>query len=243
MADIKAALAKLDVANDNHWTQDGAPRLDTVKMFAGDQSVTREMVAAAAPGFTRTTALQGGQAEQAAPVVPNDAPSEQAAASVAQPDPAQQTAEQDKPDDADVGAKELDNVVAPAVATEDETDEASPLDIALENLNHAKANLEQGLRYQADVNKGVKIAQAEVDRLQAIYDKLAPSDTNTDAVQAYLAQQRALLEQRAEQMRKVQGFENAMGVRLADLIPRRSPLDAALSRKNSRGQGRPGVKK
>lgn len=46
---IQEALSKLDVANDNHWTADGLPRLDTVKMFANDPAITRDALTAAFP--------------------------------------------------------------------------------------------------------------------------------------------------------------------------------------------------
>jgi hypothetical protein len=50
---ILAALAKLDRTNDNHWTQDHKPRIEAVRFLAGDQSVTREDIEAASPGFSR----------------------------------------------------------------------------------------------------------------------------------------------------------------------------------------------
>jgi hypothetical protein len=52
---IVGALRQLDAGNDNHWTEDGLPRLDTVKLMAGDQKITREQCTAAAPGFSRAT--------------------------------------------------------------------------------------------------------------------------------------------------------------------------------------------
>ena len=66
---IVEALLKLDVKNDNHWTADGLPRLDTVKMLASDQALTRDSVTAAAPGFSRITATgyPAPSAEQQAP--------------------------------------------------------------------------------------------------------------------------------------------------------------------------------
>lgn len=65
--DIKAALLKLDVSNDNHWTAEGLPRLDTVKMLVGDQSVTREQATQAIPGFTRIGAVQPVASERVTP--------------------------------------------------------------------------------------------------------------------------------------------------------------------------------
>ena len=57
MPELKDALLKLDVGNDNHWTGDGLPRIETVKMLASNPAVTREMIAEAAPGFSRATAV------------------------------------------------------------------------------------------------------------------------------------------------------------------------------------------
>lgn len=50
MNPIIAALKNLDVANDAHWTADGAPRLSALKI----EGLTREAIAAVAPHFTRT---------------------------------------------------------------------------------------------------------------------------------------------------------------------------------------------
>lgn len=55
---ILDALRKLDVKNDNHWTAQGEPRIDTVKFNVGDGNVdvTRDSINAAAPNFSRSTA-------------------------------------------------------------------------------------------------------------------------------------------------------------------------------------------
>lgn len=46
---LKEALASLDVANDEHWTQDGQPRLDVLGTLTGGR-VTRSDLS---PAFTR----------------------------------------------------------------------------------------------------------------------------------------------------------------------------------------------
>jgi hypothetical protein len=53
---IKEAMTKLDVGNDNHWTQDGQARLDTVKFLSGGETISREDLDKDYPGFNRTTA-------------------------------------------------------------------------------------------------------------------------------------------------------------------------------------------
>lgn len=49
---IKNALLKLDPANDDHWTDDGLPRIDVVTEFAG-KSVKRAEINKAFPNFSR----------------------------------------------------------------------------------------------------------------------------------------------------------------------------------------------
>lgn len=51
--DIVAALLKLDSGNDNHWTDDGAPRVDIVQQLTGDNDVRRKDINEASPGFSR----------------------------------------------------------------------------------------------------------------------------------------------------------------------------------------------
>lgn len=52
VAEILKILAKLDVKNDEHWTENGAPRLDVVQqLYPG---VTRDLLGRAAPRFCRT---------------------------------------------------------------------------------------------------------------------------------------------------------------------------------------------
>lgn len=69
MSAIKEALAKLDPANENHWTSDGLPRIEAVRLLAADQSITRDMITAESPGFKRD-----GVAPVVAPVEPTVAP-------------------------------------------------------------------------------------------------------------------------------------------------------------------------
>ena len=53
---IKAALQKLDPSNENHWTQDGLAKLETVKFLNDGDSVSREDLDKDFAGFNKTTA-------------------------------------------------------------------------------------------------------------------------------------------------------------------------------------------
>ncbi|AVJ51763.1 hypothetical protein Vid5_gp08 [Pantoea phage vB_PagS_Vid5] len=57
---ILDALNKLDSANDNHWTADGKPKVDTVKFLAGG-AVTREDIDAVAPDYNRENRVVTGE--------------------------------------------------------------------------------------------------------------------------------------------------------------------------------------
>lgn len=50
---IPQALSQLDPSNDDHWTGDGAPRVDVVQKLTGLSSLTRAQIVEAAPKFTR----------------------------------------------------------------------------------------------------------------------------------------------------------------------------------------------
>lgn len=85
----------------------------------------------------------------------------------------------------------------------------------------------------------VKLEQVR-DIKQSALDRLQPIQTNGDAIRAYLDQQKNILKLRGEQKQRVSAFEKENGFKLADLIPKRAPIDTAMARKNSRGAGRPG---
>ncbi len=68
MSKILEALGKLDPTNENHWTADGLPRIETVRMLAGNQTITREQITAEAPDFSRSANVVPG-AEQPTPAV------------------------------------------------------------------------------------------------------------------------------------------------------------------------------
>ncbi len=50
---VLTAIESLDSANDEHWTQDGQPRMDAVEQASGVVNVTRADVEHAKPGYKR----------------------------------------------------------------------------------------------------------------------------------------------------------------------------------------------
>lgn len=69
---LKQILAQLDPANANHWTAEGLPRIETVRMLAGHPGLTREELTAVDPAFNRQAAeaAKAGAKPAAVPAVP-----------------------------------------------------------------------------------------------------------------------------------------------------------------------------
>jgi hypothetical protein len=84
--DILKALTQLDSGNDNHWTDDGLPRVDVVQKLLNDPEVRRKDINDAQPGFSRAVPgattepedVQPGDAENAAPITAEHAEDEDA---------------------------------------------------------------------------------------------------------------------------------------------------------------------
>jgi hypothetical protein len=67
---IRVASVKLEVENDDHWTNDGLPSLEAVHHFTGNQRIKRGDVTNALPDFNREAARAALEAAAAEPVVP-----------------------------------------------------------------------------------------------------------------------------------------------------------------------------
>jgi hypothetical protein len=232
---ILAALQKLDVNNDGHWTQDGLPRLETVRLFAGNQALTRDNITAASPEFTRLHAYNAQQAAQGAP------------ATTAAPTPEKQPGAQETPpaapplaDPVPPAAAEL----APIATLEFNTPEPEARFEDLtkqEQLEIVEAELAELDKYLVTAQKHKRQLQQQKDDLVLAIDKEAPKHSNQHDIQAYLASQNKLLEQRAQQIANVKKVERELGARLTDLVPKRAPIDAAMMRRTGYGRKRPGT--
>lgn len=230
---IVEALLKLDVKNDNHWTADGLPRLDTVKMLASDQALTRDSVAAAAPGFSRTTATgytapsaeqqapqaqgQGGNGEQqsAAPATPQTAPQ------------ASQATESDqRAGDLDAGQAEQPSLEGSAGVA---TDGIAALEGALAEQEELVSKIRA---HKVEVDKAFEEARAKEDELRVKLEEARPQRSTGNDIQDYLAAQRKNLEARAARQQMIR----ESGINLKELASNlKAPIDAARARRNTRG--------
>lgn len=220
---ITDALSKLDPANDNHWTQDGLPRLDTIKILAGDPGLTREAVTAAAPDFNRASAQQAAAGAQQAgagttPAAPGQ-PAPQGAAS----GPSASETQPPAPPESD-----LPTLNPPPLA------EASDSD----NLN---ARIAEAKLQLSDAQDRLQLAKQELsDAQNKVADLEAQlKDTSVGAanpITEYLKSQQRVLEERGAKRQLIR----ESGLNLKELAKQlKSPLDSAMERKTGRGGGRP----
>lgn len=212
---IRAALQRLDPSNDNHWTADGAPRLETVKFLASDTTITRDVLNAAAPGFSRSSAVV-----QAAPQEPatSQALSTPAAAAGGRPAAPQAPAR-------------AQSTVVPPVP------DGYTVDQLKEMLAEANKSYEQALAEHAAAGRAVQYAAAVVDRLTDALQKQQPESGFVHVVLAWQRTQAALREQRAARLEAVKNID------LSAILPQKSNLDKAFARKTGFGQTRPDFKK
>ena len=66
MMDLKQAIDSLNVENDDHWTENGLPKLDVIKDLTG-KSHSRKEITDAAPLVTRERLMKGESTEIKAP--------------------------------------------------------------------------------------------------------------------------------------------------------------------------------
>lgn len=223
---ITDALSKLDPANDNHWTQDGLPRLDTIKILSGDPSLTRELVTGAYPDFNRETARAAAGTAQAGagttPAAPTEgtppAPASAATATETQPPAPPAPPESDLP------------VLNPPAVAEASNEQAD----LLVRIEEAKVNLSDRQDALQLAKQELVDAQNEVARLEAQLKESSP--TNSSTIMDYLARQRQNLEDRGARKQLIKESGLDLKQLAKDL---KSPLDAAMERKNTRGAQRP----
>lgn len=217
MNKILEALKKLDAGNDAHWTSDGLPRLDMVRLLASDQTVGREDIAQVAPGFTRTSLDLPGQATGgAAPVVIADAQAvagalvqagDAGAATLGQSDPADQL------DELESAVETIDRTDLTLREQHDElVDTLAEMDAALASFNIERAKV-----------------VAELDNLILALEAAEPKTANS-AIQGYLAAQNANAQRRAAEVQAMreQGINPEALLRI---MGSRAPVDAARQRK------------
>lgn len=224
-ARILVGLSKLDASNDNHWTAEGLPRLETLRMLVGDPSITRESVTLAAPSFSR------GQTIELPPTVPatkvGGTPAEGAEGGAGQAETAQGAANSDVDSQLDGDDDETQGGADTGEDTDPELDpgterEPTPQEIVA-SLKH---ELEEVQGYQEAARARCILLQNEIAKIEDEIERNRPPEDNPIA--KYLAGQKRVLEERARVKRAI-GDSGVQLVALQKLL--KSPLDAKLAQR------------
>lgn len=195
MQNIIDALKKLDVSNDNHWTVDGQPRLDTVKMLAADPSVTRDTLNEIAPDFNRATAASWEPKQEGQVQTPSN--NEQSTENQPQEKPVEATGTSGN--DAEQQPQDTETKPSEEVA---ETN--------LEHLEKALADAEAKTaekrlaKEQADADYAAALQEEDAARIAL--DAAKPKTHELDPIHGYL---NAQLEQNSERSRVVEALREA----------------------------------
>lgn len=233
---ILTALKQLDPANADHWTGDGAPRLDVLAKLMKVSNVKRGDVTEAAPHFTRDNptleapAQEGGestsgQGAEGAPVAQEGEQAQEGGEGAGDGDEGGQGDDQNAAANGDDDQDEGDDL-----PDDGEIDEAEAAVLA------AKAKLEEAEAVANDAKKVVLAAQAEHDKLVEARDKSRSPHADMEERLAFIKRQQ---ENRAR--RAGVSTELLKGINVDQLDPR-SPLDRSMARKKGFGhRGRPQV--
>ncbi len=210
---ILEALAALDVEDSDHWTAEGAPKVDVVQEVTGDATLTRAMITEAAPLFSReNTVLEVPNPEPETPSDPNtdldeDASNDDDDAS-------------NEDDDGDETSNDDDDDDDGEVATGREHPDIVATQAKLDELNEDKAELEKVIA------EGQKF-------LESLFEKHAPlrrsAKDNQVGIMDHIKSQ---LAQREKRVNAGAAFAKLMHEQV------KSPLDAAAERETGHGKGR-----
>jgi len=219
-AAIVKALQQLDPKNDDHWTNDGLPRLDAIKGVSG---LKREDVTAAAPHFTKDNPVfeapkadggesTSGQGDDAAPTPQGDQ---------AQGDDEQGSGDDEQGDQDEQGsADDEDDELAELPADIDEAEAA---------VLEAKAKLAEAQEQADAAKKVVDQVQAEHDRLVEIRDSQKRPHQDMEDRMAFIKRQAQMRAERAGASAEI-----LKGLDVNKLDPR-SALDRSMARKTGFG--------
>jgi hypothetical protein len=228
-AAIVKALQQLDPKNDDHWTNDGLPRLDAIKGVSG---LKREDVTAAAPHFTKDNPVfeapkaDGGESTsgQGADAAPTPQADEQ------QGDQDEQAQDDEAGDGDDEQGAGDDEEGDQAEEQDDELEELpAELDEAEAAVLEAKAKLAEAQEQQAAAQKVVNEAQAKHDRLVEIRDSQRRPHQDMEDRMAFIKRQAQMRAERAGASAEI-----LKGLNVDKLDPR-SPLDRSMARKTGFG--------
>jgi hypothetical protein len=175
------ALAKLDPANDSHWTNDGLPKTSVVQQIAKDTTIQRPDIQNARPGFDREAAKALAQTD---PLAENF-----------EGDPAQ--TEAPKP----VVSQELpgDNKAVPVEAETVEISDEQLVALLDKRIKTAEDKITNGRQQEADAQLMQNQGHDELRAARRDKNKYFPPITQSENVKSYIEASNA---ERAERVRQ-----------------------------------------
>lgn len=223
---ILTALALLDVGNDAHWTAEGLPRIDTVRLLASDQSLTREDITSAAPTFSRTSPLQAATATDAGNGTGENTG---APATVVNSDASATNTTVTSTEDA--GSAQGGSDVEDGEGT---TDENGQRIAQLEaELTGAQEKLAQSQLRKSEADRAFEAARSATDEIIQKLESLKRLTPTGDAVRGYLSQQLKHRLERAEKLRELAGNKDALQglAAVKGILNGKAPIDTVRQRK------------
>lgn len=235
---IQAALVLLVPTDDDHWTEDGLPRMDAMKSLTGDGSLTRKAVTDAWPGFTRASRL--AELQEVAST----------------PDEEDEDLGPDEEQEPDLGDLEDDDEDEAPEELEEPEDILAVLDLPVGDvlndwdlLQKAKAALvikgndlvAEKKRIEEEI-RGIGIKGGYLDRAEALHVQRNPELGKTNHIRDYLEATKRARALRAERARRfLKAGTTAEDVR--EQLASSSKLDKAMSqRKAPLGAKRPAAR-
>lgn len=208
---LEAAIKQLDITNDNHWTADGLPRIETIKFLTGNTTITRDVIEAALPGFKRQNALVEVPVAETVSVV-TEPVVEVIAEPIVEP----------------VAAVEpVVEAIAKPVLAEVVAEPVKPVTLQ-DQLEFEEANYEDIQAELKEVNARLEAKGKEVQDLKEFIQIELGVETSQEAINKYLESQKEQLQIRADRIRMIA----SSGINLKELSEGlKSPLDSRLSRK------------
>ena len=252
---IKDSLAKLDPANDEHWTDDGSPRMDVLQAQPGNSRLTRKQVTDADPSFSRVSVLDAEKVDEASD---EDKAYDEADGAKALEvlevaevqsecgDSPEVMVEAQEPAGANVVVEVATLPATPEIATQ-APETAVPAVLTEMQALQASLKVHEDAMLDADRTKEAanKAMKASSDAVNAINRKIevliiADPQAATAGIRDYINMQNKLRYDRAGRARRFMGDSGAKPSDVAKALEVRSPIDKAfLGRKPPRGTQRP----
>lgn len=224
---ILAALQMLDVANDDHWTQDGSPKMSVVVQLVGDETITRKQVIDAAPDFNRANAAEAAASPSTEAETKAGDDTVQFIEGVTPPEAFDLEEGDEDEKEAEIEtlpAEEKVEIVAPKPRRE------VPASLKLLNDEYMKlsAEVENLMAMRKQLDEDVKTKSARVEQLE-VYLRPYHERSHQEDMDGRMAYIRKSNEIRAERYARRHAALVALGY--AEAAPAKSPIDAAMAAK------------